>query len=845
MSSVRNIVANHENMYGVKRANTFSTSLFGPAAKGMRLHLFRARLRINFSRTFLFFSNSLWTFPVLSILFNVTIGFVMSSIDSNNSRTGVMKQEFAILFNGSADQAETIFTYVGGIVMSLTGVVFSLSIVAFQVAGVTYSPRLIYKFMRKAATRIVLCTFLGTFAYTYACLLTVKDRADVEYAPIVAVNVLSFYVFGVIFALVYYLDFTVQSMAVSNILDDVAAETIRAIENTTTLCSLPVAVDDDDYETEKDGEKSSDNNNEKKKRRGELIDIDSRVKLPIVPERAYVIYSLKTGYLLKVATAFVAELAKQHRIVIRFRAHVGDYVVGSSPVAWVWRKMSDDSPVEPISDFQLQFLTQQLKQCMWVAERRSVEQDIPFGLVQLADIAKKALSPGVNDPTTAMETLDRLGNVFEWLSIRQIDPFLIYKDDDDDDDDDDEKADENRVPLVALPRQSFAKLLDLVVDPIRVYGIKDSSVMTKLLRFLGTIGSQVMPFRKVMQLRCQHIQMHIETIVEAAERSLHPDSRELETIKRAAEEAFYIIHSGKSDRVKAFSKLSFQKLSDHGKKKESGGESDDSSGEPQKDKDNKLVVSSQNSESVQPEQQNAQQQSGREEKGNESSKNRENEPRSVLDEVVNSENTVSSSSSSSSESAERGVVFEDLDESTKRVKKEEKPIISEELSEKLYFACRRGNLESVQQTIEKLFGIENTTGDADAAAGTETSSSSSDESHNERERKEKLEVLWKGLSCAGEYGRLQIVQHILDFISAEYENKEEGANGGLGVGWSECLMKAVVFGHYEIVEEIIVKRKLTHVVEISDIKNENQQSILDVARERERADIIELLIQHG
>lgn len=503
--------------------------------KLIRGRLIKAKTVIFLLRTWMFMRSSLWMWPLLSIATNFVIGSALSSIDIYPDE----EHGYTIFFRGSASDAGSILTFVGSFVMALTGTVFSLAIVAFQVAAVNYSPRVLNDLMRNSATKVVLATFLGTVAYSYACLLTVKDTERSHYSPVFAVNFMLLHLFCVIVALVYYLDFVVRSLSVAKLLDDITWNTIHAASHLTSNVEKHCT----DEGTE---------------------DIDLEVELPMVPRNnSYSIYAVESGYLVQISEQATAYVAESHDVVIRFRPKIGEFITANTPIAWVWKHGAagrNSLRLYAIDDHEREMLTRQLNKCLFLGPRRSVTQDIGFGFKQLTDIALKGLSPGVNDPTTACEALDRMEKVFALLSTSYLNHSLLSK------------ADISSSPalrasrvnvtvdrgvdpeelLVVIPRASFEDLLDLGVHPIRWYGKKDVTVCRRLLYMLGSAGSLIAPFGSRMKTRMAAIERHIETVVNSALESFGRASPEFDAVLYAAQHAYFLIHGGKTARVRDF-----------------------------------------------------------------------------------------------------------------------------------------------------------------------------------------------------------------------------------------------------------------------------------------------------
>ncbi|KAJ8907672.1 hypothetical protein NDN08_007779 [Rhodosorus marinus] len=529
----------------------------------IRLQLWNARILLWWNDMADTLVTSLWTWPILSLCVNFLIGAAVARA-GDGTDSGIL-----FFFNSDSTEAGQFFRFICSMVMGLTGTVFSLSIVAFQVAGVTYSPRMLSDLMRKKATKVVLAIFLGTFSYSYAGLLALRNTDETQYSPTIAVNVCLIYVVATIVALVYYLDAVVRFLSVSNLLDDVSASTCRVAERLTKEIPL---------ETTKDGMEEEFLDKRSKPRE----DIDLEDVLPTVPaEYAQTIYAFKSGYLLKLAEKPISYVASAHDVVIRFRAKIGEYVTGDTLLAWVWKYGAGSNRSEilvvdarmRIGPEELDAIQKQVNWCISIASRRSIENDIGFGIKQLTDVGVKGMSPGNLDPSTSCEAVDRLERVFASFCKNRFSHMILTEDligkyaarkrsRDDTSLSSDDGSQNGGVgfpprTLVCLPRRTFADHLGAAINPMRWYGRTSVVVCRRLLYLLGALGAMCAPYGEQMATRLDTIENFIEDILNSFAESIPggTHSVEFEAVEFAALHAFYLIHSGKSrGTVKRFSR---------------------------------------------------------------------------------------------------------------------------------------------------------------------------------------------------------------------------------------------------------------------------------------------------
>jgi uncharacterized membrane protein len=163
--------------------------------------------------------------------------------------------------------------------------------------------------------------------------------------------------------------------------------------------------------------------------------------------------------------AFVGVLASRG-LTGRMVPMIGQHVVAGSPLAWVWETKGEGAR-PPALDGGAE-LRRALAQSVRIGYERTLEQDVAFGIRQLADVASKALSPAINDPYTANQAVDHLTSILAALSIRQHGPQAV--------------ADAQGTVRLYVPARDFAYLVDLALGQVRRYGANEPRVVRALLR---------------------------------------------------------------------------------------------------------------------------------------------------------------------------------------------------------------------------------------------------------------------------------------------------------------------------------------------------------------------------
>jgi uncharacterized membrane protein len=225
--------------------------------------------------------------------------------------------------------------------------------------------RLLGNFLRDRHTQIVLSVFVATFAYCTAGLYTVgiSGGSRVEEFPRLAVTGAILLLFACLGFLIYFIDHLAHSIQLDTIMDVVQQNT-----------SLVIADLPDTGET------------------GALA----------APAQAMPILAWRSGYIQSVHPEDLYEAAKAAEVVINLVPRVGDFVVEDMPIAWWWADESAHAGARVTER-----LGEHLIAVVLVGSERTLLQDAAFGMRQLVDIALKALSPAINDPYTAVMSVER------------------------------------------------------------------------------------------------------------------------------------------------------------------------------------------------------------------------------------------------------------------------------------------------------------------------------------------------------------------------------------------------------------------------------------------------------
>jgi uncharacterized membrane protein len=263
--------------------------------------------------------------------------------------------------------------------ISVTSVVFSITIVALTLAAGQFGSRVLRNFMRDRGNQITLGTFIATFVYAMLVLRTVRGGDEAGFVPPLAMSVGILLVFLSVGVLIYFIHHVANSIQADSVVHSIALETEEAIERL-----FPAAIGREDPANDRP---------EAGKQGGACLptrfDADAKA-----------VRALRGDHLQIIDHERLMDLAVEHDLVIRLRARPGDFVVQGGIVAHVWK----DGDLEPE-------LLDEVREVFVLGRSRSLQQDAEFGILQLVEVAVRALSTGINDPFTAMNCVDRISSL--------------------------------------------------------------------------------------------------------------------------------------------------------------------------------------------------------------------------------------------------------------------------------------------------------------------------------------------------------------------------------------------------------------------------------------------------
>ncbi|WP_371345129.1 DUF2254 domain-containing protein [Ancylobacter sp. IITR112] len=346
------------------------------------------------------------------------------------------------LYGFGPEGARAVLSAVAGSMITVAGLTFSMTMLTLQLASSQFGPRLLRSFMSDRGNQLVLGTFTSTFLYCLLVLRTVRGTEESSFVPHISVT------FGVALAalslavLIYFIHHVASSIRIETVLADLSRETQAVIDRL-----FPAQMGHEP----------------------KLRDASPPAGLIRALETdSHGLFMPGSGYVQRLDDAAVMRIAAEHDLVISIDAPPGRFVTAQQPVL---RAAPRARASQEVLD--------RLREAFVVGSDRTPIQDLNFTLRRFVEIAQRALSPGINDPTTALYCIDRLAQALSLLAQRDM-PAPV-------------RADENGRQRVLTPPVSLQDFACPALAAIARYGMNDAEVVHRLLATMETLGATAGP----------------------------------------------------------------------------------------------------------------------------------------------------------------------------------------------------------------------------------------------------------------------------------------------------------------------------------------------------------------
>jgi uncharacterized membrane protein len=365
---------------------------------------------------------SFWPIPTLLTAYGIVGALCLIELDKLDLVPHAVIERW--LYNGDADGARTLLGAIASSTITVAGTAFSITIAALSLTAGQMGPRLLRNFTRDRGNQFTLGVLLATFSYALMVLRSIRTEHHGGFIPHLTLSlgiVLAIFCVGM---LVYFIGHIASRINVDTVIELVSDDLDAAIERLTVDAASEEAPQPDFWRS------------------------------------ASEVTDARRGYLQQLDEDGLASWAAEHSVAIRMLVGPGDYVFPGAPVALLTR------PVEGAE--------QAIRNASALGAERTSSTDLRFAVRQLVEVAARALSPGINDPHTAVGVIDRLGAALCAIEPCHLPSGVTFK--------------KGCVALV-VPHIRYEQLLATMFHMIRQSAAGQPSVYIRLVEVLARVAS--------------------------------------------------------------------------------------------------------------------------------------------------------------------------------------------------------------------------------------------------------------------------------------------------------------------------------------------------------------------
>ena len=366
-----------------------------------------------------------WAVPMLCTAVAVLLGLVLTSLDEQLDTSLTMP----FLFTGGPEGARSVLSAIITSMISFTGLVFSITVVVLQLTSSQFSPRVLRTFLQDRFNQLVLGVFVATFVYALVVLRAVHGTAQVDpFVPQLAVTVAFLFLLASVALFLGYIHHIAQSIRAATIISNIGDDARGLLDRQHPVDARPAP----------------------------------RLAPPDGP--SHLVLARRPGVVQRVDDDTLERAADEHRVTVCLLRAVGEFVPAQAPLLEVH---GGDVPE-----------ADQLLCAVHLGRERNLDEDVGFGLRQLVDIAERALSPGVNDPTTAIQAIDQIHDLLRRLASRSLPPR--------------QRLTNGRL-AVDVPQPDFGDYLHLAFDELAHWAADNARVQRRLQVMLDDLRAAARP----------------------------------------------------------------------------------------------------------------------------------------------------------------------------------------------------------------------------------------------------------------------------------------------------------------------------------------------------------------
>lgn len=389
------------------------------------------RLSLRFAALYERFRGSLFYVPAAYIVVAAFGAWGSSQLDREFARS---LPDVPFLLPTTVASARSILSTIAGATITVAGVMFSLTVIAVQLASSQFSPRVLRGFLRDRFSQHTIGITVAVFTYCLLVLAGTRGTGQIE-EPFqnISVTIAVALSLAAVLAIVAFLNHSARTMQVGEVIRRISEETHDAIRGRYTE-DADRTPPPEQHDPDRDPDI--------------VIRVEDEGWVQLIHPRV-ILEALPPG------------------AVAHLRSRPGAYALPGRPLVDIWGEVEDEEK-----------LRDKIHRAFVIGDERTMQQDVAFGIRQLVDIALRALSPGINDPTTAIEALFRLGGIVRELALRDLPPPPLCD------------AESDRV-LLRSDLLEFDDLVRYAFRQIRVVAVSQPAVITILIRVLGEVADEL------------------------------------------------------------------------------------------------------------------------------------------------------------------------------------------------------------------------------------------------------------------------------------------------------------------------------------------------------------------
>jgi uncharacterized membrane protein len=397
-----------------------------------------------------------WFLPTLMVMASVALSLGTIHLDkATTDQNGLATLGWT--FSRGPEGSRAVLATIAASMMTIASVTFSITVVALQLASTQFGPRLLRNFMRDRGNQIAIGTFIATFTFCLLVLRTVNGTENDEFVPHFSVTVGLLLALVSVAVLIFFIHHSAESIQAENVIAAVSRDLHQAIDKL-----YPERLG----EEPPDAAPSATNE-----------DVESAVE-----QDARSITSLESDYLQAVDIDLLMRLACEKDLVLSIPRRPGKFLFNGDALARAYpARRADDA------------LAERIRESFYLGPRRTLAQDVEFAIDQLVEVAVRALSPGVNDPFTAINCIDRLGAALCALAERVLPSPYRY--------------DQEGKLRIITDASTVSGIVDATFDQIRQAARADTSVTLRLLETIAAVARHTRDasFRKALRRQAEAI----------------------------------------------------------------------------------------------------------------------------------------------------------------------------------------------------------------------------------------------------------------------------------------------------------------------------------------------------